>query len=167
MKKMLKNRNVLIILTLVVIILAVLIAGKLVKPAPDTLPDLPAPTESAADQPENTSVPASEMPLGYVLATASGETKWSPLPTTDDDLIITITREDDPAISNTLRLTRNGFVMDSSTCDNQDCVMQGEVTLENKSDRVLMHMVICLPHNVSAELYSMEELALMLAQTEE
>ena len=155
MKKLLRNRNVLLLLLLLVVILAVLLAAKLTKPAPETLPDLPE-TQSE--------VPA-EMPLGYILARANDESKWIPLPTGDEDLYISITREDDPSVSNTLRLFKNGFVMDSSTCDNQDCVMQGEVTLENKADRVLMHMVICLPHNVSAELYSTEELALMLAES--
>ena len=154
MKKLLRNRNVLLLLFLLVVILAVLLAGKFLNTTPETLPDLP---EAQSETP-------AEMPLGYILARANDESKWIPLPTGEEDLYISITRQDEPAVSNTLRLFKNGFVMDSSTCDNQDCVMQGEVTLENKSDRVLMHMVICLPHNVSAELYSTEELALILAE---
>ena len=44
--------------------------------------------------------------------------------------------------------------------------MQGEVTLENKDQRVLQHMVLCLPHDVIVELYSTEELNEMLAQAQ-
>ena len=158
MKKLLLNRNFLLALALLLLILIVAIASQLVDTTPDTLPELPASGQEG--------IPAAEAaPLGYIRAQANGESKWIPLPTTDEDLYITITRQDDPSVSNTLRLMKNGFVMDSSTCDNQDCVMQGEVTLENKADRVLMHMVLCLPHNVSVELYSTEELMQMLAQS--
>ena len=150
---------------MVLLILAVLIASKLIDFTPDTLPELPvaptaAPTESSAEETE-----APLLPRGYILAQAHGDSKWIPLPTDDQDLYITVTREDDPTVSNTLRLTKDGFSMASSTCDNQDCVLQGEVTLENKDERVLMHMVLCLPHNVSVELYSLEELIEMLSQS--
>ena len=165
MKKLLHNRNVLLALALLLLILIVAIASQLVDTTPDTLPELPAAGQETA-QPGQEGIPAAEAaPLGYIRAQANGESKWIPLPTTDEDLYITITRQDDPGVSNTLRMMKNGFVMDSSTCENQDCVMQGEVTLENKADRVLMHMVLCLPHNVSVELYSTEELMEMLAQS--
>ena len=167
MKKLLKNRNVLLVLIVLLLILAVWIASLLVDTTPETLPELPDAARETV-LPGETQAPAKqEIPLGYVLAQANGETKWIALPTTDEDLYITISRQDDSGISNTLRLMKNGFVMDSSTCDNQDCVMQGEVTLENKDERVLMHMVICLPHNVSAELYSLEELQEMLEQSQQ
>ena len=165
MKKLLKNRNLLLVVAAALLIFAVWGVSQLVDTTPDTLPDLPVDAQGTAVPGETQAPAAQEMPLGYVLAQANGESKWIPLPTTEEDLYITITRQDDSGISNTLRLMKNGFVMDSSTCDNQDCVLQGEVTLENKAERVLMHMVICLPHNVSAELYSTEELLEMLAQS--
>ena len=165
MKKLLKNRNLILGLAAVVLILAVWGISRLVDTTPDTLPELPSAGQETAAPGQTQSPAAGAMPLGYVLVQANGEGKWIPLPTTDEDLYISITRQDDPGVSNTLRLMKNGFVMDSSTCDNQDCVLQGEVTLENKAERVLMHMVICLPHNVSAELYATEELMEMLAQS--
>ena len=165
MKKLLKNRNLLLGLAAVLLIFVVWGVSRLVDTTPDTLPDLLVDTQGTAVPGETQAPEGQKMALGYVLAQANGESKWIPLPTTEEDLYITISRQDDPSVSNTLRLMKNGFVMDSSTCDNQDCVMQGEVTLENKAERVLMHMVICLPHNVSAELYSTEELLEMLAQS--
>lgn len=162
MKKMLHNRNVWLLAGLLVVIIAVLLASKGIQKKPDTLPEnlpaIPAGDSEAA--------PA-ELPLGFIRALANGESKWLPLPTGDEEVLITIGRQNDPAVSNTLRLWKNGFRMDSSTCDNQDCVMQGDVTLENMDSRVLMHMVLCLPHDVAVELYSTEELLAMNDQQQE
>ena len=47
--------------------------------------------------------------------------------------------------------------MESSNCENQTCVGQGEVTLENRDLRPLFNMVICLPHNLSLELLTRAE----------
>ena len=152
MKKLLKNRNVLLLAGLLVIIILVLIASRWIVSAPDMLPQLP---EEAA-----------EIPLGYIRAQANGESRWIALPTDEKELYITVTRQDDPGVTNTLRLMKNGFAMDSSTCDNQDCVMQGEVTLENKDQRVLKNAVLCLPHDVIVELYSTAELNALLEQAE-
>ena len=188
MKKLLHNKNFYLVLALIAAAIILLVAGRLIDFTPDTLPvittpppapmttEAPAATEApeatampeATEVPaaaEATAVPAEEIPLGYIFVQANGDGGWIPLPTTDEDLLITIGRENDETIKNTLRLTRNGFMMDSSTCDNQDCVQQGEVTLENKDDRVLMHMVLCLPHNVSVELYSLEEILVMMAES--
>jgi hypothetical protein len=56
--------------------------------------------------------------------------------------------------------------MESATCENQDCVHQGEVTLENKNARVLENLIICLPNQVYLELYSTEELLALSAGQE-
>lgn len=152
MKKMLRNRNVWLLAGIAQAIIAVILISTLMDKTPDTLPEME--TGEAA-------------PLGYIRAQANGESRWIPLPTDDTDLYINIGREGDAAISNTLRLWKDGFCMDSSTCDNQDCVMQGNVTLANKNQRVLMHMVLCLPHDVVVELYSTEELNEMLAAAQQ
>ncbi len=46
----------------------------------------------------------------------------------------------------TVRVTPESIVMHSSTCDNQDCVHQGMVSLSNRDKRVLQNMIICLPN---------------------
>ena len=53
---------------------------------------------------------------------------------------------------NVVHLTENGFYMASSTCDNQLCVQQGEVTVDNYQYRILGTSVLCLPNNVDLEL---------------
>ncbi len=53
---------------------------------------------------------------------------------------------------NVIHVTENGFYMASSTCDNQLCVQQGEVTVDNYQQRILGASVLCLPNNVDLEL---------------
>ncbi len=47
--------------------------------------------------------------------------------------------------------------MEESNCPNQDCLRQGEVTLESRKERVLANMIVCLPHQLVLELLSREE----------
>ena len=193
MKKLLHNKSFYLVLALLVVIAALLVISGLIDFTPKTLPEIPVtaapvatatPAPEATAMPEETAVPTEtapeateapaetatevveEVPLGYILVQANGDGGWIPLPTTDEPLLVTITREDDPTISNTIRLWQTGFQMDSSTCDNQDCVQQGEVTLMNKDERVLMQYVLCLPHNISIELYSTEEILMMIEQAQ-
>ena len=65
---------------------------------------------------------------------------------------------------NVVHTTASGAVMHFSTCDNQSCVQQGEVTLENRDDRVLMNMIICLPNEVILEVLTPEEAGMEAAQ---
>lgn len=58
---------------------------------------------------------------------------------------------------NELNIAADGAVMHSATCHNQDCIKQGEVTLENYKTRVLGSWIICLPNQVSVELVAGEE----------
>ena len=154
MMKLLKNKNVILVLCLLAVSIAVLIFAGVLNTDPETLPnELTTETTASAVLPEDAG-----MPLGYILAQRNGDGGWIPLPTSDS---MTITDEEDENIKNVIRLTPNGFYMESSTCDNQDCVEQGEVTLENMDERVLMNMVICLPHQLSVELYSIEQLVEM------
>ena len=53
---------------------------------------------------------------------------------------------------NVVHLTPNGFYMHSSTCDNQLCISQGEVTMDNYTRRILGPYVLCLPNQVELEL---------------
>ena len=54
--------------------------------------------------------------------------------------------------------------MEEANCQNQDCVGQGEVTLENRYERILSNMIICLPNQVVLQLYSPEETMEMLGE---
>ena len=53
---------------------------------------------------------------------------------------------------NEIQVTENSVYMHDSTCENQDCLLQGEVTLDNVTQRPLGAWIICLPNQVSIEL---------------
>ena len=58
---------------------------------------------------------------------------------------------------NIIHIGINSFYMEESNCENQDCVKEGTVTLENMNTRVLYNMIVCLPHQLSLELITPEE----------
>ena len=58
---------------------------------------------------------------------------------------------------NVIRTTATGAVMHFSTCDNQNCIQQGEVTLSNRQSRVMGGLIVCLPNEVLLELLLPEE----------
>ncbi len=55
-------------------------------------------------------------------------------------------------VVNVIHLLPDGFFMASSTCDNQLCVMEGTVTVQNYRSRVLGTSILCLPHGLDLEL---------------
>ncbi len=59
---------------------------------------------------------------------------------------------------NVVQLNVNSAHMLFSTCKNQECVHQGVVSLENRSNRALFNMVVCLPNQVLLELIPAEEM---------
>lgn len=61
--------------------------------------------------------------------------------------------------TNVIHVTEDSIQMASSTCDNQLCVTEGVVTLDNKASRILGNYIICLPNGVTLELLNAEEYA--------
>jgi len=90
-----------------------------------------------------------------------GDQVWDPIPLADGDEY-TIAQPDGK--TNVVHVTATGAVMHSSTCDNQSCVQQGEVTLENRDMRVLSNMIICLPNEVILEVLTPEEAGMEAVQ---
>lgn len=99
--------------------------------------------------------------IGYVYIQAGNEGRWYELPQTQQELTVRRTLADGSQAVNTIVITPEGVHMAASTCLNQDCVEQGEVTLSNKADRVLRNLIVCLPNEVSIELYAAEEIERM------
>ena len=64
----------------------------------------------------------------------------------------TLTIDQGDGAVNVVRFLADGFYMESSTCDNQLCILQREVTTENWSRRLLQNEVICLPHRLEVRL---------------
>lgn len=91
---------------------------------------------------------------GYVVLTVGGRQYGDPI-AMDREKIITI-RQDDGKV-NQVHITPEKVYMESSTCENQDCVGQGEISLDNYDKRILGTYVICLPNNVTIELVPAKE----------
>jgi len=104
---------------------------------------------------------------GYVRVVSPTVTGWLPLPE-EEDYVYPLRQicGDGSEMVNIIHITPMGVFMESATCENQDCVHQGEVTLENKNARVLENLIICLPNQVYLELYSTEELLALSAGQE-
>ena len=131
--------------------------------------DTEAPAETAApaatEAPAETEAPkqadvAGPMPApqtdevrGYVVITVGNRQYGDPIPM-DRDKVITI-RQSDGKI-NKVHITPEKVYMEHSTCENQDCVGQGEITLDNYKTRILSTFVICLPNAVTIEMVPVE-----------
>lgn len=164
-----RNKNIWILLGAAVVILLLLAASQLFSgpgvvvtdSAPTMAPsDAPSP-QATSDGAEATAAPA----RAYLLVTVGG-VAYQPLPLTQEG-DYTITQKATGA-ENVIHVSTEGVYMKSSTCENHDCVQQGEVTLDNKDARILGNMIICLPNQVTLELYSEQELrdALLARQAE-
>ena len=100
---------------------------------------------------------------GYVLVSAAMASGWLALPDEEETVFpLTQVFPDGSETLNLIHLTPEGVYMEDSTCENHDCVEQGIVTLENRTDRILGNMIICLPNQVILELYSPEEVLEMV-----
>ena len=120
-----------------------------------------APTTDSAAVPQATEEPTdSPKPAkGYVLVTTATQSGWLPLPEEGDvSYPLRQLLPNGTEAVNTIHLTPEGVYMEDSTCEGHDCVQQGEVTLDNRTDRILGNMIICLPNQVTLQLYTPEEL---------
>lgn len=113
---------------------------------------------NAQEQPFLVQITDSDPSIAYVLVRMPNPIGLLPLPTEGEyTRTIRQTMADGSEAINVLHLTPNGFWMEDANCEGQDCVNEGEVTLENREERILWNMVICLPHQLSLELITREE----------
>ena len=139
-------------------------AAPVVTEAAASVPETTAAPE-ATESPESTEAPASteepaaakEPAQAYLVVSVAGA-MYEPIPLYEEGRY-TVKRGD---LVNTIEVTPDSIKMHASSCDNQDCVVQGVVSLENRSKRVLQNMIICLPNEVVLELYTPEEIAALL-----
>jgi len=116
-------------------------------------------TEEPAAEPQMAGTPAAEpteLPPAeaYLVVSVRGNL-YEPMPLAGEG---SFTIKQDENTTNTVHVTPNSIWMEHSTCDNQDCVDQGTVSLENMGSRVLSNMIICLPNEVVLELHTAETL---------
>lgn len=112
--------------------------------------------EESEETPKPTAAPLSDEEVRAWLLITVGNTTYSPIPLKQEGNY-TI-RQDGGEKVNVVHVTTDSVTMASSTCDNQLCVGEGTVTLENKESRILGGYIICLPNGVTLELYSTEEM---------
>lgn len=84
-----------------------------------------------------------------------GSQTYKTVPLNKED---TITIDQGDGKKNVVQIGVNSAHMLSSTCKNQECIHQGVVSLENRSNRALFNMVVCLPNQVLLELIPAEEM---------
>lgn len=113
------------------------------------------PTAEATKAPESANmmgpmpVPQTEEVKGHVIITVGGRQYGDPIPM-DRDKIITIRQENGEI--NKIRITPDSVDMEYSTCENQDCIGEGTITLDNYNERILGTWIICLPNQVTIEM---------------
>ena len=121
------------------------------------------PTEAPTAEPTQEAGPAMVGPMpapqmqavrGHVIITVGNRQYGDPIPM-DREKIITVKQESGQI--NKVHITPDGAWMEYSTCDNQDCVGQGHITMDNYKTRILSTFVICLPNNVTVEMVPAEE----------
>ena len=171
--------NVLIVTALLLIVAVLMVVLRRNSPAnvdanapllPLTATDAPteAPTElatstpEAAATPEITAAPDLSQVKAFLVVTV-GDKTYQPIPLTEEGYY----RLRHGDCINIVHVTPTSIDMHEANCDNQDCVEQGEVTLENKGERILGNMIICLPNQVTLQLYSRDELMDWLTTVQE
>lgn len=117
------------------------------------------PTASAEAEPSATPQPAK----GYVLVSTATRMGFLPLPEEGEySYHLEQVLPDGTPAENVIHVSAEGVWMEESTCDNHDCIDQGEVTLDNRKDRILGNMIICLPNQVTLQLLTPEEIEEMV-----
>lgn len=125
-------------------------------------PDASAATEApeATDAPQSANMVGPMMPKqtekvrGHVIITVAGRQYGDPIPM-DRDKIITVKQEN--GAINRIHITPEYVEMESSTCENQDCIGEGEVNVNTYKDRILSTYIICLPNQVTIEMVPADE----------
>lgn len=119
----------------------------------------------ASEQPFLVQITDADPSIAYVLVRMTDAIGLLPLPV-EGEYTRTIRQvmADGTEAVNVLHLTANGVWMEDSNCEGHDCILEGEVTLENREERVLWNMIICLPHQLSLELITREEALQMIGR---
>lgn len=133
-------------LRLLLLLLAMLLAG-CAAGVEDPLPVAPS-TKAPEGAPEEAT---EDWPAAVIIYL--GSQVYDVLPLEEN----TVTIDQGDGRVNEIAITDSSVVMASATCENQNCVHQGEVTLENYETRVLGTYIMCLPNQVTINLSVREE----------
>ena len=119
--------------------------------------------ETEAEQPLLAEITEEDPFTAYVLVRMPETAGLLPLPLEGEyTRTLRQTLPDGTEAVNVVHLTPDGVWMEEANCEGHDCVGEGKVTLENREERVLWNMIICLPHRLSLELITREEALQMI-----
>lgn len=127
-KPLMKKRDLLIVVIVLLVAAAGMLAVKYLSPTPD-----------------ETSPTARILVGNYVYKTVS----------LDEDQVVEIDQGNGTV--NHVIVKDGAINMQDSTCPDQQCIHQGEITAENYEDRVLRNWIVCLPNQVTIELVLEDE----------
>lgn len=154
-----KSRDLIVILSAAGLALVLLVLSKSGLLAPKASPkNQTAPDITVLKQKEGTAEAAKEVPLcaeeskrspgSAYLRVSVNNRMYEPIPL-DEGFSVDIKREGG---YHNLVIAEAGVVsMMFSTCDNQLCVHQGQVSLANRDLRALYNQIVCLPNEVLLE----------------
>jgi len=144
----LKRRDFWVFTAILGLVLALLILGRALKPAPAQNA-----RATLSVSLEGTPVTGQPARADSYLRIKQGREYYQLVPLTKPGEIV-ITQG---AWENVIHVDRDSAVMASANCPKQECVHQGMVTLNNRDTRVFLRWITCLPHQVALELLSREE----------
>ena len=166
-------KNIIIVLSMIFLSIALLIVGFLVpkttiKTSVKT-EKLEAVTVEPTQTPNKTQIkgatqsalntatptPKSNEEVQAYLYISAGNTVYDPIPLTKE--LTFVVNQNEETLQNVIRVTPTSVVMHSANCDNQNCIHQGEITLENMKTRIFGNSIYCLPNQVVLTLYTAEE----------
>ena len=146
-----KNANVLVLAVVLALVAAVAVTGAVITSREVSV----EPTQDSGRVAITPSAPEKTADTKAYLRLQIGQDVWPLIPLTDGGEYEI--RQMDSGARNVVRTTQEGAVMHFSTCDNQNCVQQGEATLTNRDLRAMGNLIVCLPNQVVVELLDTEE----------
>lgn len=160
-----KPRDLIVILAAAGLALALLILSRSGLLSPTAPPkNQTAPDITVLKQKEGTAEAAKEVflwteeskrsPANAYLRVSVNNRMYEPIPL-DENFSVDIKR--DEGYDNLVIVDSGAVSMMFSTCDNQLCVHQGQVSLDNRDLRALYNQIVCLPNEVLLEVLDEHE----------
>ena len=118
--------------------------------SPSGTTSTPVPEDS--EEPQATFDPSTIK--AWLLVTA-GSITYQPIPLIEEGEYSVI--QEETGAENVIHVTTESVDMKSSTCENQDCIGEGEVNVNTYKDRILSTYIICLPNQVTIEMVPADE----------
>ncbi|MBR6028651.1 MAG: NusG domain II-containing protein [Clostridia bacterium] len=153
---------------LMALLLAALLLPALAEEAAPEAEATPLPETEATAAPEAEVTATPQPAKGYVLVGwGAGNYGWLPLAAEGEEYVYPLTQRmaDGSTAVNYIHVTDEGVYMEASTCENQDCVREGLVTLDNRGERILGGWIVCLPNQVYLQLFTWQEVQAMYAES--